>query len=289
MQPLIYVGAGKLSDLTGQKFDAYIGFFDKPDDKPYIDGNYYDRQTFESYLQNVRPRAIRIGFDNQDEFDYLIDLLSPYVTSIYLHTKTNKAFDLTAMEKCSELGVVQLYWNTKQERLWDVRKNTKLKHFQIMDFYQVSDFSDFRGSSIEDLRIFGCNRLSSFVSKVHLDDPTFICDMPMLRELSLDIIKDKDSTYYLELFAKLQSLKKLSLPSGFFTFSQFAWLKAHMPSTTEGLDGIYRVENLMNVIGKRTPKAFEDQKKADKYQAQYDALVKKYTTQKTPPDDGEKN
>lgn len=289
MQPLIYVGAGKLSDLTGQKFDAYIGFFDKPDDKPYIDGKYYDQPTFESYLQNIRPHVVRIGFDNQDEFDYLIDLLSPFVTSIYLHTKTNKAFDLSAMEKCSELKVVQLYWNTKQEHLWDVRKNTKLTHFQIMDFYQVSDFLDFRDSSIEDLRIFGCNRLSSFVPKTHIDDLTFVQDMPNLRKLSLDIIKDKDSVYYLELFAKLQNLKKLSLPSGFFTFSQFAWLKAHMPSTTEGLDGIYRVENLINVIGKRTPKAFEDQKMADKYQAKYDALVKKYAMQKTPPDDREKH
>ena len=289
MQPLIYIGDGKLKDLTGQKFDTYIGFFDKIDDKPYADGFYCSPQDLDSYLYNHRPRAIRIGFDTQAEFEYLIERLSPFVSSIYLHTKSNKAFDLSPMETCSELEVVQMYWNTKQEHLWDVKKNTKLKHFQIMDFYRVSDFSDFRGSSIEDLRIFGCNRLSSFVSKVHLDDPTFICDMPMLRELHLDIIKDENSTYYLELFAKLQNLHQLSLPSGFFTFYQFAWLKAHMPNVTAGLDCIYSVGKYMNVIGKRMPGAFEDQTKAAKYQAKYDSLVHKYKNQTMPPEDGVKN
>ncbi len=289
MQPLIYVGDGKLKDLTGKSFDAYIGFFDKIENKPYIDGKYYDLQEFERYLQNAQPHAVRIGFDYQDELDYLLCLLSPFVTSIYLHTKSNKTFDLSSMERCSELEIVQLYWNTKQECLWDVKKNIKLTHFQIMDFYKVSDFSAFRGSSIVDLRIFGCNGLSSFVSKVHLDDPTFLCDMPMLRELYLDVIKDEDSTYYLELFSKLQNLRKLSLPSGFFTFYQFAWLKAHMPSVAEGLDCIYRAGNHMSIIGKRMPGAFEDHAKADKYQVKYDALVNKYRTQDSPPDDRTKS
>ena len=289
MQPLIYVGDGKLKDLTGKKFDAYIGFFEKIENKPYIDGKYCDLQELEIYLQNTQPHSVRIGVDYQDELNYLISLLSPFVTSIYLHTKSNKAFDLSPMESCSELEVVQLYWNTKQERLWDVKKNTKLKHFQIMDYYKVADYSAFRGSSIADLRIFGCNGLSSFVSKVHLDDPTFLCDMPMLRELYLDIIKDKDSIYYLELFSKLKNLRKLSLPSGFFTFYQFAWLKAHMPSGIEGLDCIYRAGNLMSVIGKRMPGALEDPAKADKYQVKYDALVNKYRTQNSPPDDKTKS
>ena len=59
-----------------------------------------------------------------------------------------------------ELDAVMMYWNTKQTTLWDVKKNTKLRSFEMTDYYSISDMSVFRGSSVEILRFFGCNGCS---------------------------------------------------------------------------------------------------------------------------------
>jgi hypothetical protein len=193
------------------------------------------------------------------------------------------------LERCQQLESVELYWNTKQESLWDVKKNTKLKHFEIKEYYHVSDFSAFRGSSIENLQLFGCNGYSTFVSKMHIDDLSFILDMPNLRQLWLDIIKDENSNYYLNLFDKCKNLSVLSIPDSFFTFQQFAWLKAHLPNVTSGLECVTYFKDFCSVIGKRTPKALEDMAKAEKYQKRYDALVEKYRSREIPPADDEKD
>lgn len=291
----IYVADGSMLDLTKRKFDAFIRIvreIETPSEvEMYQPGNgvYLSPYEFEQYIATHTPFGVRISFDTQQELDYLIDQLHPYVTALYLHAKHNRAFDLTPLEKCSKLESVQLYWNTKQNALWDVRKNHRLKQFELMEYNKVSDFSAFRGSSIETLRLFGCNACSSFVSKLHIDDPTFLLDMPNLRHLYLDIVQDKPSEYYLKLFEKCNKLQTLSFPTKFFTFQQFAWLKSHLPNVITGLDCIYYSGDFFSIIGRRMPGLLYDENKVAKYQQRYDALVAKYRNREAPPADDEKD
>ena len=289
MRKLIYVLGGKLFDRYKRKYDIFVTFVDKIGEDVMPGGKYYTHEEFAQHIRSVKPFGIVCSFESQDEFEYVINLICDFVGSINLHTKPNMAFDLTRMESCTELDAVQLYWNTKQSTLWDVKKNTKLRSFEMTDYYQISDMSVFRGSSVEMLCFFGCNGASSFVSKMHLDDLSFILDMPKLTELHFDIIKDEPSQYYLNILAKCQNLETLCTTRNFFTFYQFAWLKAHLPNVKSGLECILDGGHFQSIIGKKTPKYLQDAIKAKAYQNRYDALIEKYKARENPPSDNEKD
>ena len=289
MRKLIYVSDGKVLDRYNRKYEVCISFTDVKDEDILPEGNHYTHEEFAEYIRELKPYAVIFAFESQDEFDYVINLICDFVGSINLAAKHNKVFDFTPMERCTELDAVMMYWNTKQTTLWDVKKNTKLRSFEITDYYSISDMSVFRGSSVEMLRFFGCNGLGSMTSKMHIDDFSFVLDMPRLKELRFDIIKDEPSEYYLGILSKLQGLKKFYTPDSFFTFGQFAWLKAKLPNLEEGLDCIYSGSDWYSIIGKRTPKSLHDAAKAEKYKKRYDALVEKYENRENPPTDDEKD
>lgn len=289
MRKLIYICECNVHDKLKRKYDSFITFVNGENEDVTPGGSYYTIVEFADYVKKVKPYGIGFAFDSQDEFDYIINLICDFIGSINLIAKHNKAFDLSLLEKCTELVSIQMYWNTKQEILWDVKKNKKLKTFEIMDYYKVSDLSDFRGSTVEYLAFYGCNGCSSFASKMHVDDFSFVLDMPKLRELRFDIIKDEPSEYYLNILSKLQGLKIFYTPDNFFTFQQFAWLKSKLPNVERGLDCVFPVCDWYSIIGRRTPKTLEDPLKAEKYQKRYDNLLLKYQSQDNPPSDDEKD
>ena len=289
MRKLIYVSDGKTLDRYNRKYEVCISFTDVKDEDILPEGNHYTHEEFAEYIREAKPYAVTFAFEAQDEFEYVINLICDFVGSIHLCAKHNKVFDFSPLEKCTELDAIMMYWNTKQTTLWDVKKNTKLRSFEMTDYYSVSDMSVFRGSSVEMLRFFGCNSCSSFVSKMHVDDFSFVLDMPKLTELRFDIIKDEPSEYYLGILSRLQGLKAFYTPDSFFSFQQFAWLKAKLPNVEKGLDCVFFGSNLYSIIGRRTPKSLDDAAKAEKYQNRYDALVAKYQTRENPPSDDEKD
>ena len=112
------------------------------------------------------------------------------------------------------------------------------------------------------------------------------------RELRIDIIKDEPSEYYLTLISKCSHLEIFITPDSFFTFQQFAWLKAKLPQIREGLDCVYEYKNGKNlyaIIGRRTPKSLDNIAETQKYQKRYEALVKKYEKREDPPSDLKKD
>ena len=290
MRKLLYVGDDKTHDRYKRKYDAFITFVDGENNDVLVPGgNYYTHEAFAEYIREAKPYAVTFAFEAQDEFEYVINLICDFVGSIHLCAKHNKVFDFSPLEKCTELDAIMMYWNTKQTTLWDVKKNTKLRSFEMTDYYSISDMSVFRGSSVEMLRFFGCNSCSSFVSKMHVADFSFVLDMPKLTELRFDIVKDEPSEYYLGILSKLQGLKAFYTPDSFFSFQQFAWLKAKLPNVEKGLDCVFFGSNLYSIIGRRTPKSLDDPAKTEKYQKRYDALVAKYKTRENPPSDDEKD
>ena len=291
MRNLVFVAPGQFSDRNGRRYDTYISFTDKEGDERFVhEGEYFSTEAFLDYVHQAKPRGIVFSFDTQDELEFVLRQVSGFARSIHIAAKHNTAFDLTPLESCVELAAIQLYWNTKQETLWDVKKNPKLKSVEIMDYYRVSDLSAFRGSSVECLGLLGCNGLSSFTSKMHIDEFSFVADMPCLKELRIDIIKDQPSEYYLTQISQCTRLEILGIPDSFFTFQQFAWLKSKLPCVRKGLDGVYPYgKDFYAVIGKRMPKSLQDPIKAASYQKRYDALVESYRNRETPPRDQDKD
>lgn len=287
MKPFICVKDGITRDYNKRKFDYFICFEDdKPDEYTELSQDkFFVANGFEEFIRLHRPYGLRVRAETQEELDYFIDKIHPFVVSLDLVLKHSRSFDLTPLEKCSKLEAIQFYWNTKQDTLWDIKKNPNLKYFEMTDYYKISDCSSFCGSSIEVLKLFGCNSLSSFVSKMRIEDLSFILKMPNLRELYLDIIKDKSSEYYLDLFSKCANLRVLSNPGGFFTFQQFAWLKAHLPNVQWGLHCVWKHQDFAQIIGKRMPRFLTEPKKIAEYQKRYDALVDKYKSVDEPPND----
>ena len=289
MRKLIYVSDGKVLDRYHRKYGVCISFTDVKDEDRLPEGNHYTHEEFAEYIRELKPFGVIFAFESQDEFEYVINLICDFVGSLHLSAKHNKVFDFTPLERCTELDAIMMYWNTKQATLWDVKKNIKLRSFEMTDYYSISDMSVFRGSSVEMLRFFGCNSCSSFVSKMHVADFSFVLDMPKLTELRFDIIKDEPTEYYLRILSKLQGLKTFYTPDSFFTFQQFAWLKAKLPNVEKGLECVFSGSDWYSIIGRRTPKSLDDPAKAEKYQKRYDALVAKYQTRENPPSDDEKD
>ena len=104
MDSRIYVADGSTLDLTKRKFDAFIRIvreIEAPGEiEMYQPGNgvYLSPGEFEQYIVTHKPLGVHISFDTQQELDYLIDQLHPYVTALYLCAKHNQVFDLTPLE-----------------------------------------------------------------------------------------------------------------------------------------------------------------------------------------------
>lgn len=212
----------------------------------------------------------------------------PYLRDVkYLSLyKCNRLDNLSFIEEFTELRGVYIYWNQKATKLFDARKLPKLTALSVMEANKLTDFSGLEGSNIESLEILGCNFTGSFVPKMVISDFEIFAKMPKLRTLNLVPTKNKDSHADLIALSKLTTLEKIHIFYSYFTFEQFAWLKAKLPHTT-GIDPIYEWKNwqektIWSVIGnkKLTVKKREI---ADEYKAHFDALVVKYRIRENPP------
>lgn len=71
-----------------------------------------------------------LSYVNQRELNLIIDLINPKMLCIY----DIKASDLTSLEKLTHLEILEIEWNTKATKLWDISKNKELKALYVNDF-----------------------------------------------------------------------------------------------------------------------------------------------------------
>lgn len=241
-------------------------------------------EQFHKYAANRPLKYVMLGAESNEELRQLAEILSD--TEIYdlePFIDAYKDFDLSPFTLLNNTTAITIHWNIKITKLWDMSKNRKLKCFHLCDCNHVSDFSCLMRSNIEELTLIGCNYLSSFASKLHINDLSFLFEMPKLKVLALDIVKDQSDAYYLKTFSKLKNLRVLTLPDSFFTFEQYAWLAAHLPGV-KGLESYREVYDTYCIIGYRKPRELTDMKKVKQYEQQYNELMAMYKDCDTPPE-----
>lgn len=278
----------QMKDSRKIPFDVRIG--------PYQEGNrFIEGRKFTSSLEELKENqkisAVMLNGFSQLDLEEFCKYAPKSLISLDL-SQCPYIRDFTPLEKLINIQFINVEWNRKATKLWDLTKNKYLTYLHMTDCNKITDFSHLRDSSIEDLGLFGCNFLGSFTPKLVIDDMDNIFQIKMLKRLSLAISKTYDIKKTLISLSKLNNLEVLKLQEDAFTFEQFAWLKSKLPNV-DGLEGTKYFEFTINgevtgfysVIGKRKPRQIpkEKQAKAEKYQQEYDTLVKQYTKRKTPP------
>ncbi|MBQ7354493.1 MAG: hypothetical protein IJW62_03135 [Clostridia bacterium] len=105
MRKLIFIADGQISDRNNSRYDKYISFTNKLGDERFaVKGEYYSREEFAEYVKKIKPQGVVFSFDTQDEFECIIELISGFVTSLYIFAKHNRQFDFTPLEKCKGIA-----------------------------------------------------------------------------------------------------------------------------------------------------------------------------------------
>ena len=239
---------------------------------------------FEEFCKVANLWSVTLVLFEQNELDYFTSVLSECEIEMFEPHRYKADIDLAPFEKLKKVQKIYLFEFTKLDKLWDTTKNTNLKMLHVLNCNSLHDFSELKYSGIETLKLFGCNGLSSFTSKLHVDDFSFVLTMPNLKSLHIEIVKDKPAEYYLNILAQMKNLEEFMCPESFFTFEQFAWLAAKLPNT-KGLEASLYCKELKtySIIGNRKPRFLKDKQRVEKYEKQYELLKVKFKDQTEPP------
>jgi len=278
----------QMKDSRKIPFDVRIG--------PYQEGNrFIEGRKFTSSLEELKKnhkiKSIMLnGFSQLDLEEFC--KYAPESLGYLDLSHCPDIRDFSPFEKLINIQYINIEWNRKATKLWNLSQNKQLTYLHMTDCNKVTDFSSLRDSNVVDLGLFGCNFLGSFTPKLVIDDMDNIFQIKTLKRLSLAIAKTYDIKKTLISLSKLNNLEMLRLQDDAFTFEQFAWLKSKLPNVV-GLDGTKYFEFLINgevtgfysVIGKRKPRQIPKEKhaRAEKYQKEFDTLVKQYIKRKTRP------
>ncbi len=249
----------------------------------YDSTNYFSNyDLIVSELKNNNHKNIQlVGFTNE-----LIDIILPYLIKVkFLWLfKSKDIEDYIFIEQLKNIEYIDIYWNRKAIKLWDLKQNPNLKKLSIVDSNKLINFSGLKGSTLEELIILGCNYCSSFTPKLAVDDFSVFSSLNQLKSLTLALQEKASPSNDLIELSKIKTLEELYLDNG-YTFEQFAWLKSKLPlvKTLEAYEVLdYDDVDKYKIIGKKMP-IIRKLDRALEYKKQYDELVEKYKHETNPP------
>ena len=269
----------KIKDMNNEPYDLIITAIDDKygsvDDK-----GTYDINEIGNKIEEIKPKRLEICGITQNEFDYLMPLVSNYVESLSIF-KCQKINNFKNIEELNKLLYLDIYWNTKVTSLWKI--GNTLQKLKITDSNKINDFNGLKNSRLKSLQLYGSDGLSSLKSKLVIENLEIIFNLHSIEHLGLDIINNKPQ-YFLLGLSKMKSLKQIYLPSKTFTFEQYAWLKSKLGSI-KGLESytFFEYSNTYEVIGKGKPKNLKKENRAKMFEKEFEQLVLKYIDEDVPP------
>lgn len=202
--------------------------------------------------------------------------------------------ELSALEGCKRLRAVTVYCGEELTALWNARENPALEELTAYHCKRLKDLEGLRGSTVRRLTVSG--EALSYADDS--DAPTIkdlspLKTMPNLNYLDLFIAKRAEKREDLLTLSALSGLQYLRLTKNYFTFKQFAWLKAKLPQV-ENLKCLYcykydkhREKDCFVIVGEGMPAWIEDDtgKAADPYIEAFNAYAAEFALAPFPPED----
>ncbi len=190
-----------------------------------------------------------------------------------------QAHDLSGFESLDSLISLDINWNTKAEKLWDISKNHNLKSLSILDFSKLHDLSQLNGvTSINQLTLGG-----GIWNKLTLNSLQPISTMCNLQVLDLSNFRIVADAEILQPIGMLTQLRELKLSNQFPT-EEYARLSVKLPNTKCEKFKAYQIlsngfdDKDVMVTGSRKPflNLEKDIDKLQKYEIMFKKLQEKW-------------
>lgn len=227
-------------------------------------------------LRNLRSlKRVYLVTVTQSQFDKIVPFLD-HITDLKMYEI--RCTNLSALGSLASLEKLDLDWNTKIEKLWDMSKLTSLKYLHINDFSKLHDVSAIaRLPQLTELTLSG-----GMWNKLSLDSVKPLANLTSLKTLDLGNIEIKDEGSILPL-SSLRQLDTLTIPSRFPT-EEIARLSIELPNTKCEFFAPYVKVNFGDdkdilIVGKGKPRlsSKRDMKRIEKYVAEFKSFQDKYS------------
>ena len=214
----------------------------------------------------------------QAGFEHFVSVYGESYRVLYLNDCTGIR-DFSPLGDLKNLEAIRLEWCRKTDKLWDMSGNTSLKVLSIHDAKKiVENPMELRTSStLEEVRLWG----AFFDNKHTLDSLECFRGMPSLRRIDLNDIKLKNRNF--DVLSTLPNLEEFHFDAGMLTTEEIAWIVAKYPKLYGECLGVYTTQecacvNDIRICGYRKPGLDlpKDQKRLDRYTAEFNALVERY-------------
>lgn len=186
--------------------------------------------------------------------------------------------DLSPLGELPNLEYVDIYWNIRSDKLWDMSRNVNLKALHISDCKKMTYDPQLltTAPALEDVSFtgiaFGTYPMKSLEVFAHI---------PTLRNLGLRRIKPEDKTaYFLDTATELETYE---FDPGMYTTEEIARMVARRPDVGGNFFRAYGQaypgsRTYFRVSGYRKPELElpRQQKALDKHVAYFNALVEQY-------------
>ena len=223
------------------------------------------------------PRILEIHGMNQESLEHFVTHYGKdYEYLSLFHCQLIS--DLSPLADLPNLKGVDMNWNIRTDRLWDMSHNSHLTYLGIMDCKKITQKLHLlqTGQSLEELSVCG-----SIFTSHPMDGLACFGELPKLRHLHAMFIKPADrDTAFLD---TLTALREFDFEAGLFTTEQIAYLCVKYPNLGGTYMGPYgpdypSAQNHMRVSGYRKPTLEIPRQQAalDKHVAKFNALVEQY-------------
>ena len=231
--------------------------------------------SIESILKEEKYTYIELINLNNEDVNYIVNLVSDYVECVDIF---NSDYDLFSLGNCSKLKEVKLHCLSSSS-LWDLKNNKELVSLSLVDLYNLNDVEGIRNSSLVNFEIKKDYKTIPSVLDIKIKDFDVFKSLSNLKNLSLF----NDNKEELKILSKLVNLEKLNLPKDYFTFEEFSYLKSKLINISN-LNAIYHIAKDPSnekvyyiVIGKdKDDFVYYEDKDYNVYIDEYNELVNKY-------------
>lgn len=236
-----------------------------------------DDLDFEMQFSKRRDYLKIIGL-SQDGLEYFVRNYGRSYNTLFLENCT-QIQDFSPLGDLNALEAIRIGWCRKADRLWDMSRNTSLKVLSIHDAKKIvaKPMLIQTAQTLEEIRLWG----GGFDNKHTLESLSCFQGMKSVKRIDLNMMKLQNRN--LDILATLPGLEEFHFDAGMLTTEEIAWICAKFPNLYGDCLGVYTKNevtclNDIRICGHRKPGLDlpEDQKRLDRYTAEFHALVERY-------------